>query len=78
MEAIRIAAKGAEVLAGVGIDAMITTAAKTFIPDSYGIFGTAQKVCIKFGSVGLSLVATRALSKTIDEYLDELEEAFKE
>lgn len=77
MEGIRIAAKGAEILAGVGIDAMITTAAKTFVPESYGIFGTAQKVCIKFGSIGLSLVATKALSKTIDEYLDELEEALE-
>jgi hypothetical protein len=75
MNVIRVAAKGAEIVAGIGIDTMITTAAKNTIPETYGVFGTAQKVCVKAGSIGLSMIATRALAHTIDEYLDELEEA---
>ena len=78
MNAIRIAAKGAEIVAGIGIDQMITTAANNTIPKTYGLFGFTQKVCIKAGSIGLSIVATHALAKTIDEYLDELEEEMGE
>lgn len=73
MNVVRVAAKGAEIVAGIGIDQMITTVANNTIPKSYGLCGFAQKVCIKAGSVGLSIVATHALAKTIDEYLDELE-----
>lgn len=74
MNGVRFAAKGFELVAGIGIDAMITTVANNVIPETYGLIGKAQKICIKCGSVGLSIIATKALEKTIDEYLDALEE----
>ena len=74
MNAVRVGLKGFEVVAGIGIDTMITTLANKVIPETYGVVGMAQKVCIKAGSIGLSLVATKALGDTIDEYLDALEE----
>ncbi len=72
MAPMMIVKTGMEIVTGIGVDTMLTTAANTFIPKSYGLCGVFQKVCIKAGSIGLSLVASRAITKAIDEYLEEV------
>lgn len=62
---------GVEIISAIGVDAMITTAANLCMPKTYGLMGLAQKVCVKTGSVGLSLVAARSITKAIDEYVEE-------
>ena len=76
MSLIKLAKVGFETVAGIGIDTMITTAANKVIPESYGAFGVAQKICIKAGSIGLTLVATKALGDVIDDYVDSIAEEF--
>lgn len=78
MAPIVLVKTGIEIISSVGIDTMITAVANKVLPTSYGLFGAAQKICVKVGSVGLSLVAGRAITKTIDEYLEELKTVTKE
>lgn len=72
MAPIAIIKTGIEIVSGIGIDTMITAAAKQIIPQSYGLFGLAQKACVKIGSIGLSLVAGKAITNTLDQYIDEI------
>ena len=69
---------GVDVVAGIGVDAMITTAANLCIPKTYGIFGLAQRFCIKTGSIGLGLVAGRAIAEAIDGYVEDIKTAADE
>jgi hypothetical protein len=71
MGSLGILKTGIEIVAGIGVDTMITTAANAVMPKSFGLCGILQKVCVKAGSIGLSLVAGRAITKAIDEYLEE-------
>jgi hypothetical protein len=56
------------VLASIGVDAILTGIAATAVPKTFGLPGLAQKVCIKAGTIGLSLVVGDAIDNTISKY----------
>ena len=60
------------VLASIGVDAILTGVALTVLPATYGLPGFAQKICVKAGTIGMSLVIGDAIDTTISKYAKSL------
>lgn len=69
---------GIELVAGAGIDLILTGIANTVVPASFGLPGLVQKVCIKTASIGISLVVTDAIDKVLKTTADDIVTAYKE
>lgn len=78
MKKSEIALIAYEVVAGVGIDTILTGIAKIAVPTAIGIPGLFQKVCIKAATLGISFVAVDAMDKCVKTTAKELVESFEE
>lgn len=66
-----------DVAAGVGVDVILTAIAKNVVPQSFGVPGAIQKVCVKAASIGLSFVASEAMDKVVRDYVKEISDELK-
>lgn len=55
-----------EVLATLGIDAIVSGVADKYVPKTYGFAGVCQKICTKAASLGVSIIAADALETSLD------------
>ena len=69
---------GFDIVAGAGVDTILTGIVDAVIPTSYGLPGIIQKVCIKTATIGISVVAAEAMDRVIKSYVKEIAESFKE
>jgi len=64
-------------LSAIGIDTLLSTAANLIVPGGAGLFGAAQKICVRVGVAGLSMLAADAIDRrmmdTINEACDKME-----
>lgn len=61
-------------LASVGVDAVLTGVVATVLPTSYGLPGLAQKLCVKAGTIGLSMVAADAIENSVEKCIKTVSE----
>jgi hypothetical protein len=70
-----------EIVAGIGIDTILTGIAKATVPAAIGIPGIFQKVCIKAATLGLSFAAVEGIERCAKtcakEVLDVIEQEVK-
>ena len=73
-----IALIGFDVVAGAGVDVILTGIAKAAVPASYGLPGLIQKICIKTATVSLSFIAAEMLDRTLRKYAKEFADSVRE
>lgn len=66
---IQAAKIGFCLVASVGVDTVLTGIVATVLPKSYGIPGLVQKLCVKAGTLGLSMVAADAIEGSVEKYI---------
>lgn len=69
---------GAELIAGAGVDLILTGIAKAVVPPSFGLPGLVQKLCIKTATLGISLVIADAIDNVLKTTADEIVEAYNQ
>ena len=68
LKPLEIAEIGFCFISSVGVDTVLTGLASTVLPKTYGFPGLIQKICVKAGTVGLSLVAADAIDNVVGKY----------
>ncbi len=68
---------GFDIVAGSGVDVILTGIAKNVVPSAFGLPGLIQKTCIKAATLGISFIAAEAMDSVVRSYAKMLAEEFQ-